>query len=208
MHAIDQQRTPSEPQPPGRHSIVVAGLVFEVALALLAWMLGWFLERQPVDQVRWSARALGVGAVATLPLVAGLWVLVRTRWGPFDDLLTLVDESIVPLFAQCSIADLAYLSIAAGFGEELLFRGVVQEVAAARYGPTVGLFVASLVFGLVHAVTRTYAALAALIGIYLGWLWLATDNLLVPIVVHALYDFFALVYLSRYRLHRAKDAPL
>ena len=41
--------------------------------------------------------------------------------------------------------------------------------------------------------------LAGLIGLYLGWLWLAVGNLLVPIVVHALYDFVALMYLVKVR---------
>ena len=46
--------------------------------------------------------------------------------------------------------------------------------------------------------------LAGLIGIYLGWLLAATDNLLVPIVAHAAYDFLALVYL----LHRDRGTLL
>jgi membrane protease YdiL (CAAX protease family) len=51
------------------------------------------------------------------------------------------------------------------------------------------------VFGLAHPISTTYAVLASLIGIYLGFLFVATDNLLVPIVTHAAYDFLALVYL-------------
>jgi membrane protease YdiL (CAAX protease family) len=57
--------------------------------------------------------------------------------------------------------------------------------------------VASVLFGLVHAITRAYVVIAALFGAYLGWLWLVTGDLTVPIVVHALYDFLVLVYLMR-----------
>ena len=39
--------------------------------------------------------------------------------------------------------------------------------------------------------------MAAVVGIYLGLLWLATGNLLVPIVTHGVYDFAALVWLLR-----------
>ena len=42
---------------------------------------------------------------------------------------------------------------------------------------------------------------------YLGWLWLASDNLLVPIVTHAAYDFAALVYLLRRGVLAASDDP-
>ena len=60
----------------------------------------------------------------------------------------------------------------------------------------VGLL-ASAVFGLFHLVTPTYALLATIVGVYLGVCFAVTDNLLTVIVAHALYDFVALVYLTR-----------
>ena len=54
-----------------------------------------------------------------------------------------------------------------------------------------------------HSVTLTYALLAACIGLYLGAIWLATGNLLVPITSHALYDFLAFVYLVQIRKSKA-----
>ena len=41
--------------------------------------------------------------------------------------------------------------------------------------------------------------LAGLFGLYLGALWLLTGNLLVAIAAHAVYDFFALLYLVRFQ---------
>ena len=37
-----------------------------------------------------------------------------------------------------------------------------------------------------------------LMGLLLGGLWIATGNLLVPIVAHAVYDFLALVWLVKF----------
>ena len=109
-----------------------------------------------------------------------------------------VRELVVPLFRDCSLVELAVISLVAGIGEEMLFRGLIQG-AAGRWieSPAVGLVLASVVFGLAHPLTRAYIVLAGVIGAYLGGLWLATDNLLAPIVAHALYDFLALVYLVR-----------
>jgi membrane protease YdiL (CAAX protease family) len=45
--------------------------------------------------------------------------------------------------------------------------------------------------------------LAGGIGLYLGAVWLATGNLLVPITSHALYDFLAFVYLVQVRKSKA-----
>jgi len=36
-------------------------------------------------------------------------------------------------------------------------------------------------------------------GLYLGWIFVVTDNLLVVMVVHGLYDFAALCYLVKVR---------
>ena len=59
------------------------------------------------------------------------------------------------------------------------------------------LAAASVLFGVVHYVSTTYAVLATLMGAYLGVLWLVSENLVTPILVHALYDLVVLVYLLR-----------
>ena len=54
-----------------------------------------------------------------------------------------------------------------------------------------------MLFGLAHPITPFYAILAGLIGVYFGWLMIASENLLVPVVAHGAYDFVALIYLVR-----------
>uniref|UniRef100_A0A7R9ZN51 CAAX prenyl protease 2/Lysostaphin resistance protein A-like domain-containing protein n=1 Tax=Craspedostauros australis TaxID=1486917 RepID=A0A7R9ZN51_9STRA len=83
------------------------------------------------------------------------------------------------------------LGMAAGFGEEMLFRGVLQYELGASFA-AVGW--TSVLFGLLHAVTPLYAVLATLASLYFGWLYLAADNLVVPILTHGLYDVAALMY--------------
>jgi membrane protease YdiL (CAAX protease family) len=57
----------------------------------------------------------------------------------------------------------------------------------------------SVLFGIMHWISRAYAVFATILGFYLGWLWIASGNLLVPIVAHGLYDFVALVYVVKMR---------
>jgi hypothetical protein len=101
------------------------------------------------------------------------------------------------LFPRARLVELAMIAVLAGVSEELLFRGVLQTVVARWTTPLVGLAVASLVFGGLHAISRLYFVLATLIGCYLGWLLLEFDDLAAPIVAHGLYDFVALAYLTR-----------
>ncbi len=89
------------------------------------------------------------------------------------------------------------MSLLAGVGEELFFRGVLQPELISWTGTLAGLIAASVVFGLLHAITPTYALLATAVGAYLGWLALASGNLLGPMIAHGVYDFFALAYLIR-----------
>jgi membrane protease YdiL (CAAX protease family) len=87
--------------------------------------------------------------------------------------------------------------------EELLFRGIVQGLFRRAYGIVLGIISASLVFGLIHYAAligggspHTYVFLAVLSGGILGALYEFSGNLLVPIIVHAVWNI--LVYLNLY----------
>ncbi|MBN2294453.1 MAG: CPBP family intramembrane metalloprotease [Pirellulales bacterium] len=180
---------------------------FEGSLAIIAVVLGWAFGVMPTETFNLepasSLPAIGWGLAATVPLFGLLWVCVVIPWGPLDKLTRTVEEIIGPMLGSCSFADLAAVSLLAGLGEEMLFRGFLQPLVAGwageQVGVWVGLGVASLIFGLLHAITPTYAVVACLIGLFLGGLWLATGNLLAPITAHAVYDFLALVYFLRIR---------
>jgi membrane protease YdiL (CAAX protease family) len=130
-------------------------------------------------------------------LLLGLVVCSRIRSGPLARLLELVRERIRPLFAGCSAGDLALIALSAGIGEELLFRGLIQPGLAVWMPAWAALAITSALFGLAHLVTPTYALVAGLIGLYLGALLLFSDNLVAPVLVHALYDLAALHLLIR-----------
>ena len=86
------------------------------------------------------------------------------------------------------------LGIAAGVGEEMLFRGVFQYELVGRMGTTGALLLSSVVFGLLHAVTPLYAFLATLASLYFGGLYVYFDNLAIPMICHAVYDIGALYF--------------
>lgn len=173
--------------------------LFEGGLGLVAIVLGWLLGIDPAAGTRWNWQAAGWGLAGTLPMVGMLPLLVRSSWPPLKRLVSLIEEVAVPLLGRRPVWELALLSLLAGVGEELMFRGLLQGGLGRHLGDTWALIAASVVFGMCHALTRTYAVLATLIGLWLGGLWLLAGNLLAPMMTHALYDFFALVYLLRLR---------
>jgi membrane protease YdiL (CAAX protease family) len=182
---------------PRRYRVLGLVVLVEGGLGVLALALGWLLGRPPLATWAWAVDAALEGVAACVPMLLLFLVCVSWPVGPLARIKQITRQVIRPLFASCGVIDLAGVALLAGLGEEMLFRGVLQAALADWLGTWAGLAAASLLFGLLHAITPTYAVLATLLGAYLGWLWMASGNLLAPVVAHALYDFVALLYLVR-----------
>jgi uncharacterized protein len=180
-----------------RNAIVLVAIVVEGGLVGLALVVGRLLGKPPLFHFTLDLPAALWGLAATGPLVAAF--LVMTRWpvGPLGSIKAFTDTVIRPAMAPCTLIDLLGISCLAGLGEEMLFRGVLQDAFAVKLPPWLAVAAASALFGLLHAVTAGYAVLAALMGAYLGGLYLLAENLLAPIVTHAAYDFVVLVWVLR-----------
>ena len=162
---------------------------------LLAWGLGHATGFPIASQMRFSWAAIGMAIGETLPMLLLAWWSLHTRWLPVARFVETVRKTVVPMFAGTPVYALAVVSFLAGVGEEALFRGVLLSVVAQWLGGLGALVATSVLFGLAHIVTPGYAVVAALVGAYLGGLALLHQNILIPMLVHAIYDFVALAYL-------------
>ncbi len=174
-----------------RHPIRLA-LAFEAGLAVFALLLALAFGLRPWLALEFTAGALLQSLVASAVLIAAMLLLMRLRWPTIRELDRFVREHLVPLFRDAGPLAIGAVALAAGVGEELLFRGLLQDGLSGVIGPLAALITASAVFGLAHAVSPAYFVIASVIGVYLGGLYLATGNLLVPIVVHFVYDWAVL----------------
>lgn len=180
--------------------------LFEALLIPLAVLLSWPLGVDPWRGFEVSLDALALGGLATgvLLILLGLGAGSRARWN--IDLQARVHELLQQLFPDGPTWAVPTLAVFAGLGEELLFRGVIQTALVQGTGPMIGVVLASLLFGLVHWVTFAYFLLATAMGLYLGWLYHLTGNLMVVVLVHSLYDWAAILYYLR-RRQPAGDQP-
>jgi membrane protease YdiL (CAAX protease family) len=149
------------------------------------------------EHLRLEGRSALIGAAGALPMLGLLLWCLRTTWGPMHRLVALVEERLGPYLTGASAGGIVLLAVLAGVGEEALFRGVIQTWLAERAPLSVAVAAASLLFGVGHWLSASYAILASLIGAYLGILFLLSDNLLAPMVAHAAYDVVALFVLAR-----------
>lgn len=186
--------------PSGRRRLLLYALFFEAGLGLLAVLLDRILGANLLASLGFSATSIAVGVIATVPVTPLLLLLMHGKNASIRRIRKLLERLLLPIAPGLSLPWILALSVAAGVGEELLFRGFLQGGVATLLGPGPALIIVSLVFGMLHAVTPAYAVYATLLGLYLGGLYQLTGSLLVPVVVHALYDAVGLHSL-RSRVH-------
>lgn len=175
------------------------GCGLETALGLLALPLGHGLEVDWAAQTRWNpARDAVVGLAVCLPLLALPWAVWHAPGRVFREVRAVVETHLRPVLGRWSVGQMLVIALLAGVAEEALFRSALQGGLTARFGPAVALGVASVLFGLCHALNRAYALLAAGMGLVLGLEFQFTGTVWAPALTHAAYDFFALLYLLRW----------
>src|SRR5690242_15649582 len=149
----DQRDEPAPGAPTERRAIVVLAVVVEGGLIVLALLLGWLLGQPPLRTFAWDWRDALWGLAGTLPMVALFLLILRWPVGPLRRIQQFSEEVLRPLLAPCTVLDLLGISVLAGLGEEMLFRGVLQGAFSQRANPGAGLALASVLFGLMHFIT-------------------------------------------------------
>jgi uncharacterized protein len=175
-----------------RGRLVALAVVSEGALVFVAWAVSYVFG----VTVEWGdpVRGVAIGAVAAVLLaVINHAILTRaTSSWIVDGVRAVYHEVLVPVFGTLDTAGIVVIGIAAGLGEEWLFRGVLQ--------PLLGWPAASVLFGLAHMGGRSmfaFAVWATAMGAALGGVAIVSGGLIAPIVAHGLYDMLALAYVRR-----------
>lgn len=171
-------------------SLVRLTLLGEGLLVVIAFVWLWWRDLPLAWGGAVEGLVVGCGAAGVLG-AANLYLL---RWAPglpgVRSVRRLYLDALLPLFGRVSGTQIVIISLVAGVGEELLFRGAVQ--------PELGLLPASVIFGLLHmggSGTLAFGCWAMVMGAVLGGLAIRTEGLLAPIVAHAVYDAAAMSYI-------------
>ena len=175
--------------PFSRSQLLRIALLVEGAVLLLAVLLALWLDINLLPLSNDLGRDVAVGSLAAV-LPAALFILSLSRQARRILWIGSLQKTLLSLqgiFSQARVLDLVAISLIAGIAEEVLFRGVIQT--------QLGILPASILFGLAHLITPTYAVIATIMGIYIGTLYQVFDSLLIPIQLHFIYDLFALLYL-------------
>lgn len=175
-----------------RRDLLLNTLLVEGGLAGLAIVLAWLFGPDLWQQFHWSKDGVIWGCLGAIPPLVIVLLISKFPIGPLKHVADISDKILRPLLAPCRWPDYFLLATLAGFCEELLFRGWLQPFLATWMPTWTSLLLGGFVFGLCHLLTPAYFIIAWIISIYLGLLLVWSDNLLVPMVTHGVYDLIAL----------------
>ncbi len=175
----------------------LSALAFQGGLGVVG-LIGILLLDIPVQNqgLAWGA-VLGWGCLGALATYAGLMLPTRVP-GLFPVGLKRQMRHLREFAAGFGWLTLVVLSILAGVGEELLFRGALQGWLDARFGTMTAVVLASLAFGLAHYISFVYFLVATGLGLILGGAYVLSDSLAMVMVWHSVYDMIALFCLLRF----------
>jgi membrane protease YdiL (CAAX protease family) len=134
-----------------------------------------------------------VVAVSMLALTAAVAFAQTTILGP-DPSEEMFSKMVSPR-TPLQLIILVALSLAVvGPVEELFARGYMQSGLEESFGKTKGWLIASILFGMLHALNITRAIAPTLVaGLVLGLIWQKTDrNTTASAIVHGVYNSIAL----------------
>ncbi len=183
--------------------LILVDAVTCAAVILLAWRtpepdasLGLRVPRRPRNA---AALALTV-ATFIIPLQVGAWA-----WLLFLNFLGLPPQAqeVVELYVRgraggewAGMAAIALGAVvAAPLTEELLFRGFIFGMLRSWMGRRGALLLTSAAFAAFHVLPAVVLPIF-LVGLVLNWIYLKTGSLVYPILFHALFNGWNLVYMS------------
>lgn len=79
--------------------------------------------------------------------------------------------------------------------EELIFRGIMLDGLLQKYSPFASIVMSSFLFSIVHMIPRQMIS-AFLAGLFIGWLYFKTRNILIPILIHAFNNLLSFLWKS------------
>lgn len=179
-------------------------LSLEIAVTLLLGGLGYWgirYDHLPFT-LRVAPREIALGVAGSLWLA--VWTLLvqygysLAKGRAYAKELT---ASLASVYVGAGAAQIIFGGITAACGEELFFRGFLQQ----RFG----IIAASLLFMLAHfggKEIRVVSLWSIFQALYLGLFFAWSKNLLVPMIAHGLFDIGGMIYFREFMARLRKTA--
>lgn len=132
--------------------------------------------------------------VGVIGLVSVFEVLVLPYF-PVPDFLRQMDATLFDGGILANVILISAAVLVAPFVEEFLFRGMLQQSLFYHFGSAIpAMIIPTVVFALFHVGYLFYVPAMVellMLGLILAWLMLKTGNILIPILMHSLFNLSA-----------------
>lgn len=149
-----------------------------------------FVELSPFKNFHIDLKSTLIGIAVSLVLIF-LSFIIASTYEPFKKSMVILDQMIINKIENIDILPLALFS---GIGEELFFRGLLQD--------GIGIYYSNIIFALLHFPGKefwVYSLWTLFAGLFLGNVYAYTNNLFIVMVAHVLNNFLALILWKKFR---------
>lgn len=171
------------------------GLASAPAIAMILFAVIALLAAYPLVQLSYEVNA-------AIPLPA--WMT------SMEDNATEILQDILAMDSVGSfLLTLLLVAILPGIGEELIFRGILQrQIQEWSKRPVLSVWIAAIIFSGIHMQFEGFLPRVAL-GAVLGFVYLWSNNLWIPIIVHAFNNGMqvAVLYVTGVDLSAVEQEP-
>jgi membrane protease YdiL (CAAX protease family) len=185
-------------------SAIIAGLAAGGILHLLLWLIGgdnWLGPKSGVDPVAGTKYPVARQWILSLLMLSLFFVAANTTYellapglkarfpaGP-NSSMTGFEKMLdgVPILLAALV-----IGVLPGIGEELWCRAFIGRGLVGFYGYFWGVVLASLLFGAIH-MDPAQGTMAMIVGLLLHYVYLVTRSLLMPMLLHFLNNFLAVL---------------
>ncbi len=148
-----------------------------------------------IARPRWPRLLLAIVATAGAVVLVDQIYVITQQFSPVPDDYAEAIRELKPEGALQFVVTLAGLCILVPVAEEVVFRGLIQQVFTRNMGPILAVVLAGATFGAVHLNAHLLISITVF-GCYLGWVYHVTGNLTYTIISHAVFNTVALVQLT------------
>ena len=179
--------------------------IFYTLMGALGWALAHYWAE--VDPWVWGEREMTLEFDLALGVGVGLVTVITSNLlERFAEWARALSDGFRELLGEMSFAQIFALALFSSFGEEVFFRGFLQQAISEHTldgtaGQVLGIVISSVVFGFLHIGSdwKTFwpwTVMALVMGAVFGVMFLATGNLAAPIIAHFTINFFNLTVLT------------
>jgi membrane protease YdiL (CAAX protease family) len=195
----------------GEHRLGI-GISALIGIVLPAYLLLRRFPRGLAGQVRIARPRVHrmimviVATLAAVVLIDQIYV-VNQRFSPVPDDYAQAIRDLKPTNAFQFAVTFAGLCLLVPLAEEIIFRGLIQQIFARNMNGALGVLLAGATFGAIHMNAHLLISITAF-GFFLGYIYHVTGNLTYTIVAHSLFNIVAFAQLAIQSESEASSLPV